>query len=139
MKYKKVISLILLGSAILIGTSIIISQYSTPITASSESRLNNLVVNDKDISQSGGTYQKSWSQPNGWSYYGFSVANTTATSITIQIQEHGNVKTYSLAAGKANTWSGTGVPAGLHTIVILTADGRKFTGDVAVRISDTSL
>lgn len=56
----------------------------------------------------------------------------------MQIQEHGNVRSYSLAAGKSNTWTEAGVPAGLHTIVVLTSDGRKFTGDVAVRISEVA-
>ncbi|MGG4340527.1 hypothetical protein [Paenibacillus lautus] len=139
MRHKKALSVLLLGAALSItATSVFASDYSTPTTVSSESITfkENLVISDKGISQSGGTYERSWNQPAGWSYYRFNVNNTTSTKVTITISEHGRSNSYSLAANSQDTWVRAGVPAGDHTITVSTSDGRRFTGDVAVRISD---
>lgn len=146
MRHKKALSVLLLGTALSISaTSVFASDYSTPTTVSSESITSNdniklfkenLVISDKGISQSGGTYERSWNQPAGWSYYRFNVNNTTSTKVTITISEHGRSNSYSLAANSQDTWVRAGVPAGDHTITVSTSDGRRFTGDVAVRISD---
>ncbi|OAB42164.1 hypothetical protein [Paenibacillus antarcticus] len=150
MKHKKALSVLLLGAALSIGASnVFASDYSTPTTVSSESitsngsyidefkvRLNNLVISDNGISASNGTYERTWNQPAGWSYYRFSVNNTTATAVKVSIEEHGNYKSYTLAANSSNTWNAAGVPAGDHTITVTTSDGRRFTGDVAVRNSN---
>lgn len=153
MKHKKALSVLLLGAALSIGaSSVFASDPSTPVTVSSETitsngsyidefqkiqpRKNNLVISDSGVSMSNGTYLNLWNQPAAWSYYRFSVKNTTATSVTVTIQEHGNSKSHTLAANSSNTWNAAGVPAGDHTITVTTSDGRKFTGDVAVRISD---
>lgn len=154
MKHKKELSVLLLGAALIIGaSSIFASDPSTPVTVSSESitsngsyidefqkiqpRINNLVISSTGISESNGSYEKTWNQPAAWSYYRFSVKNTTATSVTVTIQEHGNSKSHTLAANSSNTWNAAGVPAGNHTISVTTSDGRKFTGDVAVTISNS--
>lgn len=151
MKHIKALSVLLLGVVLSIGASrVFSSDHSTPTTVSSESitsngsyidevkeRTNNLVISDTGISQSNGTYERTWNQPAAWSYYGFSVKNTTATSVTVTIQEHGNSKSHTLAANSSNTWNVAGVPAGDHTISVTTSDGRKFTGDVSVRISNS--
>ncbi|MFJ2046760.1 hypothetical protein ACIOBL_24385 [Paenibacillus taichungensis] len=153
MKHKKELFVLLLGAALIIGaSSVFASDPSTPVTVSSETitsngsyidefqkiqpRKNNLVISDSGVSMSNGTYLNLWNQPAAWSYYRFSVKNTTATSVTVTIQEHGNSKSHTLAANSSNTWNAAGVPAGDHTITVTTSDGRKFTGDVAVRISD---
>ncbi|MFS0860038.1 hypothetical protein [Paenibacillus taichungensis] len=154
MKHKKELSVLLLGATLIIGaSSVFASDHSTPITVSSESitsngsyidefqkiqpRINNLVISDSGVSMSNGTYERTWNQPAAWSYYRFSVKNTTATSVTVTIQEHGNSKSHTLAANSSNTWNAAGVPAGDHTISVTTSDGRKFTGDVAVTISNS--
>lgn len=155
MIHKKALSVLLLGAALSIGASSVFARdHSTPITVSSESitsngiyidefqevqeRINNLVISDSGVSMSNGTYERTWNQPVAWSYYRFSVKNTTATSVTVTIQEHGNSKSHTLAANSSNTWNAAGVPAGDHTISVTTSDGRTFTGDVAVRISNSS-
>ncbi|SDL02993.1 hypothetical protein SAMN05428961_103613 [Paenibacillus sp. OK060] len=154
MKHKKELSVLLLGAALIIGaSSVFASDPSTPVTVSSETitsngsyidefqkiqpRKNNLVISDSGVSMSNGTYLNLWNQPAAWSYYRFSVKNTTATSVTVTIQEHGNSKSHTLAANSSNSWNVAGVPAGDHTISVTTSDGRKFTGDVAVTISNS--
>lgn len=97
---------------------------------------NNLVIDDKGISNSSGKYENTWTQPKDWGYYRFYVQNTTDTSVTIHIQENGGTQTYSLDANKGQAWTQYAANEGEHRIVVTTSDGRTFTGDVSVRIAD---
>ncbi|WP_281890554.1 hypothetical protein [Paenibacillus sp. YYML68] len=97
---------------------------------------NNLVIQETNISASQGTWERSWSQPEDWNYYRFYVNNTTSTSVTVQIQQNGYTQNYSLSANSNSTWTQNAAVPGDHKIVVTTSDGRKFTGDVSVRIAD---
>ncbi|MEB2300242.1 hypothetical protein LAV72_11480 [Lysinibacillus xylanilyticus] len=159
MKFNKVLSLMIVGAALCIGGVSVYANVNAiqgedielnnlqsddiePNAQQSDAienigvRSQNLVISDVKISQSNGTYERVWSQPKGWKYYRFYVKNTTGTKVNVQIQQNGYNQNYNLSANASNVWTQSAAVAGDHKIVVSTSDGRKFTGDVSVRIAD---
>ncbi|KOS63138.1 hypothetical protein FJQ98_24945 [Lysinibacillus agricola] len=158
MKLNKVLSLMIVGAILGIGGVSVYANADTdavqgdaiesnadaiePDAVQSDAieniqvRSQNLVISDVNISQSNGTYERTWSQPKGWKYYRFYVKNATGTKVKVQIQQNGYTQDYNLSANASNVWTQSAAVAGDHKIIVSTSDGRKFKGDVSVRLAD---
>lgn len=97
-------------------------------------RNNYVIINNEDIT----TSDKTWDQPNGYSYYRFYIKNTRNEKLKVTLRYGKTSKQYTIDGNKDKTVTMANAQPVKHTLSF-SSDSGIVSGKVNVRVSDTKL